>query len=253
MRPLTDDKPKCLVPLLGSPLLDHQLASIRYCGVNEIYLVTGYASGALVRYGAERFHNPDYATSNMVASLFKAASLFDGSDDLIIAYSDIVYEPLVLRTLMDAPSGIVTLIDKGWNDLWRARMEDPLSDAETLKLAPDGRLLEIGKKPTSMDEIEGQYIGLTKVSKDAQLKVRAFYEGLDREETYDGQPFANMYMTSFLQLLIDAGYPILSAPVSNGWLEVDTPQDLETYEAMQAAGTLATLWRPQGLTEHTAA
>ena len=43
-------------------------------------------------------------------------------------------------------------------------MENPLDDAETLKIK-NGNIIEIGKKAYSYDEIEGQYIGLFKISK----------------------------------------------------------------------------------------
>lgn len=244
LRPYTDEKPKCLVPLLGRPLLEHQLEVIKKCGVDDVYLVTGYAQGALSGYGRGQFHNPDYATTNMVASLFAAEALFDGADDIIIAYSDIVYESRVLRALIESPTGVVTVIDRKWRDLWRARMDDPLTDAETLKITSDGRLIEIGKKPSSFEEIEGQYIGMTKVSREAQSEFCKFYHSLDKSAIYDGRPYANMYMTSLLQMLIDAGYPIMTASIECGWLEVDTPQDLHAYERMYRAGDLAALWSP---------
>lgn len=244
LRPYTDDKPKCMVPLLGKPLIDHQIAAINACGDHEIYFVTGYAREALSGYGVAQFHNPDFATTNMVTSLFAAEALFDGEDDLIIAYADIVYEPRVLDALIGSSGAINTVIDHNWRALWRARMDDPLADAETLKLAADGQLLEIGKKPKDMQDIDGQYIGLTKVAREAQDDFCAFYHSLDKAANYDGQPFSNMYMTTFLQMLIDAGRPVHSTPIMNGWLEVDTPDDLRAYEDMHHDGRLAALWRP---------
>ena len=53
-----------------------------------------------------------------------------------------------------------------------------------------------------------------------------------------------MYMTSFLQLLIDSGWKAKAVLVNNGWLEVDTVEDLETYEAMAASGRLDPFYRP---------
>ena len=41
-------------------------------------------------------------------------------------------------------------------------MEDPIADAETLKLDAGGDIIELGKKPTSLDDIQGQYMGLIK-------------------------------------------------------------------------------------------
>jgi hypothetical protein len=46
-------------------------------------------------------------------------------------------------------------------------------------------------------------------------------------------------MTSFLQLLIDSGWRAGSVPIENGWLELDTTDDLKLYESMIAEGTLS--------------
>ena len=51
-----------------------------------------------------------------------------------------------------------------------------------------------------------------------------------------------MYMTSFLQHLINSGWEVQSVPVANGWLEVDTVEDLELYSRMQTEGTLDQLY-----------
>ena len=53
---------------------------------------------------------------------------------------------------------------------------------------------------------------------------------MNREALYDGQSFNNMYMTSFLQYLIDCGTDIRAAFIHNGWLEVDT---FKIYGAMK--------------------
>ncbi|MCW5724828.1 MAG: NTP transferase domain-containing protein [Maricaulaceae bacterium] len=244
LRPLTDDRPKCLVELLGKPLLGHQFDALSACGLTDVSLVTGYAAGQLESWGKRRFHNARFEITNMVESLFCARGLFDGADDLIVGYSDIVYEPRVLQALIDAPGPAATVIDRSWRALWSARMDDPLSDAETLKLNPDGTLREIGLKPKSYDDIEGQYVGLTKFTVGAQKQILAHYDALDRNARYDGRSFEQMFMTSFLTGLIGAGLPIQAAMTDGGWLEVDTVQDLEFYEGMQTRGELARFWRP---------
>ena len=67
-----------------------------------------------------------------------------------------------------------------------------------------------------------------------------FYDDLDRSKTYDGQPFENMYMTSFLQMLIDASWPVYGVRVNGGWLEIDTIADLSLYERLAARNELDT-------------
>ena len=67
---------------------------------------------------------------------------------------------------------------------------------------------------------------------------RRAYDEMDRHAVYDGAPFERLYMTSFLQALIDSGWPVAAVEVDGGWLEVDTLQDLRLYEDLAARGSL---------------
>ncbi|MFZ9450262.1 MAG: NTP transferase domain-containing protein, partial [Alphaproteobacteria bacterium] len=51
MRQLTDERPKCLVPLRGRPLLEWQLEALRGAGIREIGIVTGYRREMLASRG----------------------------------------------------------------------------------------------------------------------------------------------------------------------------------------------------------
>lgn len=115
-------------------------------------------------------------------------------------------------------------------------MDDPLSDAETMKLRPDGTIIELGKKAGSFNDVQGQYIGLIKFSSDAISSIREFYHGLDRNDVYDGKDFDNMYMTTFLQLIADKLMPIQAVEIANGWMEVDCPDDLKHTKFLDTQG-----------------
>ena len=229
LRPLTDDRPKCMVVYQGRPLIDHILETFSQFPIQPIVLVTGYCSQILeehVREHALRIvHNPDYATTNMVHSLFCAES--ELNDDVILSYSDIVYRPEVLQRLVECTADLAITIDTEWRSLWQQRMSDPLADAETLQLDPQGRVLDLGRKPKSYDEIQGQYMGLVKISGRVIGQVRQLYHGLDRNAICDGKSFPQMFMTTFIRTMIQAGIPCQSVPVQGGWLEVDAPSDLE--------------------------
>jgi choline kinase len=253
LRPLTDDRPKCMVELAGTPLLDYQLRVLRAAGVSDITVIGGYRAEWLAREGVEVRLNPRFATTNMVSTLFSAEALMDGADDLLITYGDIIFEPRVLEALLACNAPIALTVDRQWQRYWSLRMENPLSDAETLKRDGD-RILEVGKKPKGYEEIQGQYMGLIKVRADHAPKLPAVWRALDRNGRYDGKDFDNMFMTSFLQHLIDSGWDVRAALVDNGWLEVDTVEDLAYYQAMLQAGRnreifdLATLPSP---TDHS--
>ena len=49
-------------------------------------------------------------------------------------------------------------------------MENPLDDAESLKIDKNNYITDIGKKVKNLKDIKGQYIGLTKISKKISKK-----------------------------------------------------------------------------------
>ena len=164
----------------------------------------------------------------MVSSLFCAESEMD--DDLMISYADIIYSSTVLQALKHSKSDFSVAVDKDWRELWNIRMENPLLDAETMKLDKQENILELGKKPKSFAEIEGQYMGLIKISRLIFPQIRQFYHGLDRMQHYDGKNFDNMYMTSFIQMVIDRLIPVKAVLVHGGWIEIDCVEDLKRYK-----------------------
>lgn len=63
---------------------------------------------------------------------------------------------------MQSTADIAVTIDKEWESYWRARNENPLDDAETLKFRVDSAISKVEQKPKSLDEVECQYMGLMK-------------------------------------------------------------------------------------------
>ena len=92
LRPLTDDKPKCLVPLVGQSLLGRQVDTLKQCGIDDIHIATGYRSDQLEALGFATTKNPRFDSTNMVETLFSALPFIRQTGDLVIAYGDIVYQ-----------------------------------------------------------------------------------------------------------------------------------------------------------------
>jgi len=224
LRPMTENRPKCMVLFHGKSILDYQLETLQNCGIQDIVVVRGYCADAIKNVGIRFVFNPLYTKSNMVYSLFCAERELTG--DLIISYGDIVYSTAVLKSLLDCNADIAITVDTKWRELWELRMENPLADAETLILDSNKNVLELGKKAERIDEIQGQYMGLIKISSNVIEKVKIFYQTMDRFKLYDGKNFNNMYMTSFLQNMIDNGFIIRAVPIAGGWVEIDSLPDL---------------------------
>ena len=216
-----------MIEVNGKPIIKHQLDLFNKFNINDINVVTGYLNNKINFANLTKFYNPKFEKTNMVSSLFCASELFNGDDDILISYGDIIYNQKVLKAIIDSYDRINVVVDKNWRTYWKLRMDNPLLDAETLKIDDSGYIKEIGKKPNDYREIEGQYIGLIKIRKDIVMEVRDYYEKLDKNILYDGKDFDNMYMTSFLQLIADNLIPLKPVFINSGWIEIDEPKDLE--------------------------
>jgi len=234
LMPLTKDKPKCMVKYKEKCIIDYILKVIKSCNIKNISIVTGYQSEVLEKYVKDKninfYHNDNFQNTSMVYSLFCAEN--EMNDDIIISYGDIVYKKKVFEKLLDCKGEFVVVVDKNWKTLWKIRMKNPLTDAETMKIDPKGYIKEIGKIPEAYGDIDAQYVGLIKISKNSISKVKFFYHSLDKNKKYLGKSFFDLDMTAFIQLIIDDLMPVNAEEIYGGWFEIDTINDLKKYNSL---------------------
>jgi choline kinase len=246
LRPLTNNKPKCLVELFGNSLINHSINTFQKCGISDITIVTGYLSNLLKIPNVSYVKNENYASTNMVETLFCAREKLD--DSVIISYGDIIFEQKILQKLIDAEDDMSVIIDLDWEKYWKLRFEDPLQDAESLITNAQNFIQNIGQKPRSLDEIQGQYIGLMKFQNYGLSKLKSFYDKSKNQSLEGVNPlnpnisFERSYMTDLLQGLINDENQIRAIPINNGWLELDSLNDYEIYQEMYANGTLSSFF-----------
>lgn len=223
MKTMTDDRPKCLVELRGKPLLTWQTEALTGAGITGIGIVTGYQRAQLADRGLSEFHNPRWAETNMVSSLACAREWLL-AEPCIVSYSDIFYNASAVSTLMSSTAALAITYDPNWLALWQKRFDNPLLDAETFRRHADGRLAEIGARPKSVAEVEGQYMGLLRFTPESWREVERIRQNLPASEQ------DRMHMTGTLQKIIDAGrLPIAALPYAGEWGEVDSVDDLVAY------------------------
>ena len=83
LRPLTDDRPKCLLEVCGQTLLQRTVDAMMAAGVTEFVVVTGYRADMIcdfltTHYSPSTFrflHNADYAHNNNIYSLWMAMKM----------------------------------------------------------------------------------------------------------------------------------------------------------------------------------
>ncbi|MGP4113450.1 NTP transferase domain-containing protein [Streptomyces sp. 4N509B] len=222
---VTDDRPKCLVEVGGRTLLSRQVEALEHAGADEIAVVTGWCADAFAEVPLHRFTNHRWAETSMVESLACAGAWLTAGDT-VVSYGDIVYTPRTAARLAETDAPIALAFDPDWRRLWSERFEDPLDDAETFAVDPDGRVTEIGARPTTLEEVQGQYMGLLRFTP-------AGWAEAVRVHAAHGAS----HMTELLGRVVRAGRCEVVAVAGVGpWYEFDHPRDLHL-----GAGTVAAI------------
>ncbi len=231
---MTESLPKCLLPLNGQTILDYQRQAFANNGIAKTAIVTGHQAEKLQLDDVHTFYNDEYRNNNILCSLMYAESLMDAA--FIASYSDIVYASETVHALQASSADIAVVVDMDWRGNYIGRTEHPESEAEKAWVNAEGMVLKTGKSlDVVLDSSEnisvGEFIGLFKCS---DLGARLFKEKFEQaKHAYAGKPFYNAavfekaYVTDFLNYLIDEGVAITAVPIRQGWMEIDTQQDLD--------------------------
>jgi choline kinase len=222
-----NERPKCLTPVAGRALIDWTLDALADCGIHQTLLVGGWKSEALQGRATSMVVNREWAQTNMVASLRCATDWLRRAPTLVL-YGDGAYGATALRAaLQGADRGdIVVPVDTRWLELWSRRFANPLDDAETLA-RDGGRLLGIGERPSRLDQVDGQFMGLVLLSPAGWESTERWLAGRERE----GEPLPRLDMTGLLQRLLASGLPVHCTEVAGGWVEIDSQGDIDAAEA----------------------
>ena len=220
---LTENQPKCFTQLKGKSLIKWQLHALRGAGVQDIAVVTGYQSRSF-NFNLTYFFNDQWSESNMVTSLVRASAWL-AHETCIVSYSDIVYSTDAVRSLQATTGDIVISYDPNWLELWQLRFEQPLNDAESFRVSY-GQLLEIGAQPDSLEQVEGQYMGLLKITAEGWRQISGYLKTLPIHEQ------KQLDMTGLLRRMLTQGAIIKTAPIKDRWFEVDSVSDLACYESL---------------------
>jgi choline kinase len=221
LAPLTDDLPKTLLSVDGeTTILDIALANLAAVGLEEIVVVTGFASHQIDsrvnelqrRHGVRlRIVWNDKATIwNNAYSLWLARDFF--ASGVLLCNGDTVHPVSVERTLLEQhPREIVIALDDR-----KALAEEEMK----VYLGPDGTMTKINK---ALDPAKaaGEYIGLTRIEPAAADKLAEALEATWQRDT-------GLYYEDGFQEYVDRGGVVEVAPIGDvAWVEVDNHADLE--------------------------
>ncbi len=222
LAPLTDHRPKCLLPIASRRVLEWQIRALVEAGVHDITVVTGFRAADVevllrtIGIDAElrAVFNPFYARADNIGSCWEAR-YWIGSDTLLIN-GDTLFEPAVVtRVLTEARAPISVTID---------RKERYDSDDMKVRVAGE-RLVAIGK--TLAEPIDGESIGMIRFREGGGPRFVAALERLLRDEAN----LRRWYLSVIDELARAGGVEVVSI-AGLAWAEIDFPHDLPIAEAV---------------------
>ena len=223
----TEHNPKCMLDFGGKTLLQRQLSSYQDNGIEDISLVRGYKKNKINYKQIKYFDNNDYKNNNILNSIFYGEEIINGN--LIISYSDILFEPFVVKRALDSDHDISVIVDVDWRDYYIDRKDHPLSEAENVIFNSNNEVVKIGKLASEKEEVHGEFIGMIKLNhRGCEILKQNFHRV---KKLYWNKPFQRAkifqkaYLTDMIQELVDIGVKVHCVIIERGWKEIDTVED----------------------------
>lgn len=227
LMPLTDDLPKCMLKFGGKTLLQRQIDALRACNVKNIVLIKGYKKEKINYPGIKYYINEEYEKNNILNSLFYGEKEIEG--EVIISYSDILFEKQVVERLLESKKDISIVVDIDWKGYYEGRKDHPIEEAENVIFDAENNVVEIGKILTKKHDVHGEFIGMMKLtSRGSEIFKRHYTRS---KKLFWGKPFQRApvfekaYLTDMIQEMVDLGVPIHCVIIERGWKEIDTVED----------------------------
>lgn len=107
LRPITNEVPKCMVPVNGMPIIEKQILNLVENGVEDIYVVAGYKREVLKSFLKEKYpfvhviENDVYDTTNNMFSLYLAMDFVKGGEFLLMN-SDVFHDANIEAGLINS-------------------------------------------------------------------------------------------------------------------------------------------------------
>ena len=223
----TENNPKCMLDFDGKTLLQRQLSSYKANGIEDISLIRGYKKNKINYKNIKYFDNNDYKDNNILNSIFYGEEVING--DIIISYSDILFEPFVVKRAMESEHDISVVVDVDWREYYIGRKDHPLSEAENVIFNSNNEVMKIGKIASEKEEVNGEFIGMIKLNNRGCEILKQNFNRV--KKIYWNKPFQiakifqKAYLTDFIQELVDIGIKVHCVIVESGWKEIDTVED----------------------------
>ena len=222
LRPLTNEKPKCLLEVGGKTLLQRTVDAMISAGVKEFVVVTGYRAEMIREFLTVNYQlsiinyidNVDFEHNNNIFSLWLAMQKLHGQEVLLMD-SDILCDPEAVRRVARKTNPALAMQQ---HELGEEEMKIVVDEA--------GRITEISKTCSPADAI-GESVGIEKMT---PAYTEAIYQELRKMILDEGQ--IDIFYERAFERLIPQGHTFEVVDTTDLFsYELDTPEDLEKASA----------------------
>ena len=223
----TEELPKCMLDFGGKTLLQRQIDAYKQNGIKDISLIKGYKKNKINYKGIKYFSNTDFKNNNILNSIFYAEKIINGN--IIISYSDILFEPFVVKRALESNHDISIVVDIDWRGYYVNRKEHPITEDENVIFNSDNEVVKIAKINTGRNDVHGEFIGMLKLSNKGAEIFKSHFNRC--KKLYWNKPFhrakifQQAYLTDMIQELVDVGVKVNCVIIEKGWKEIDTVED----------------------------
>ncbi|MFQ6064691.1 MAG: sugar phosphate nucleotidyltransferase [Candidatus Bathyarchaeia archaeon] len=223
---LTENKPKPLVSVAGSPLLCRVLKSLKLAGIAEAYIVVGYMGYKIRKtighsYAGVRVHyieNQRWREGNLYSLLVSKEVL---KEDFILCMADHLFDSRIVKALQskNPKNSLVLAVDR----------KTPLPD-DTKVLEKNGKIVEIGKSIERSNCVDtGFFLCSPRIFDYAE---RAAEKGMG--ELADGVRLAALEGEADVLDIseLSGRIPKLRKEMKPYWIDVDTKEDVKRAKEM---------------------
>ena len=223
LRPLTDERPKCLLKVGERTLLQRTVDGMIAAGIRELVVVTGYRANMIHDFLTETYpeltihfiDNVDYQHNNNIFSLWLTRPYTDGRDFLLMD-SDILCDPAIIPTVINVGDSALAL---NRHELGEEEMK-VVADAE-------GRITEISKT-CRPEDAAGESVGIERMTPDYSTALfRELEQMIEREGLID------IFYERAFERLIPQGHTFRIVDTTDLFsIELDTPEDFENAQRL---------------------
>jgi len=221
------DCPIAMLDINGKPILQRNVDTLNKIGIFDITVITGYNSHKFTVENVNYIENKNFKNTSQIDSIIMAGEKLD--HNIILAFSDVLFEKEIIQRLLETKSDIVLTID---SHIVRNSKATDYVEAESFsangarKISPS-KLNKILKASKSMnpEEANFEFIGLAYFSKNGVDILKKSYSRIRKK--FGNNSATRVDFFDVIRDIIDSGVVVSGLEVNGGWIEI---RSLENYK-----------------------